>query len=507
MIKNITEYLDNIVKIYPDKIGFCSESETLTFRELQEQAHKIATAIINKQLFRSPIVIATNNKLYSIISFMAVAYSGNFYVPIDREMPAARLEKILKTLNSPMIITDDEANGDFVSRLLLAGADGRHLNSFYELRNTTAIRDLVNSVKNQQVDTDLLYVLFTSGSTGTPKGVSISHRSVIDYTEWYSDTFGIDNSTIYGAQTPLFFDMSISELFSTIKQGCKTIYIPKKLFMSPSKLIDLLNDNKVNTIFWVPFPLCTIANLGLLKKKPPSYLRKVLFAGEAMPNKQLNMWRKALPEILYANCFGPTEIANIFAYYIVDRDFEDDEPLPIGTACRNIDILVINDENTLVKGNEIGEICVRGSCLSAGYYGDMELTQKVFVQNPTHNNYYDIVYRTGDLGFYNQNQELCFAGRKNYQIKHKGYRIELGEIEMAASSFESVSACVALYDKGQSKIHLFVTPGTVETKDLFNHLKMALPHYMLPYSIKTMEFLPVNHNGKIDRKKLMEAFK
>lgn len=506
MIKNVIEYLDNIAEIYPDKVGFCSENKNLTFGELREQAQKIATAIINNQLFRKPIVIASNNNLSSIISFMAVAYSGNFYVPIDGEMPVARLEKVLTTLNSSMIITDDEVNGDIYNLLILAGADKKNIYLFNELTNTGIEKDLLNEIGSRQIDTDLLYILFTSGSTGAPKGVSISHRAVIDYTEWYSTTFGIDKDTIYGAQTPLFFDMSISELYSTLKHGCKTIYIPRKLFMSPSKLIDFLNDNKINIIFWVPFPLCAIANLGLLEKKPPNYLKKVLFAGEAMPNKQLNIWRSALPKILYANCFGPTEIANIFAYYIIDRDFDDNEPLPLGTTCRNIDILVLNDEDKPVTENEIGEICVRGTCLSAGYYGNLELTETVFVQNPTHNNYHDIIYRTGDLGYYNSNQELYWAGRKNHQIKYKGYRIELGEIEIAASSFQSVSACVALYNEQQSKIHLIVTPESVEIQKLFNHLKISLSQYMLPSSIRAIASLPVNQNGKIDRKLLMEEF-
>jgi len=299
--------------------------------------------------------------------------------------------------------------------------------------------------------------------------------------------------------------MSISELYSTLKQGCKTIYINKKMFMSPSKLVDFLNVNKVNTIFWVPFPLCTIANLDLLSKNPPKYLKKVLFAGEAMPNKQLNVWRNHLPNVIYANCFGPTEIANIFAYYIVDRKFEDNEPLPIGSACRNIDILVLNDENKLAIDEEIGEICVRGTCLSLGYYGDMELTDKVFVQNPTHSNFRDIIYRTGDLGFY-KNNELCWAGRKNNQIKHKGYRIELGEIETIASAYQSIISCAAFYDDAQSKICLAITPKTVGCHEVFEYLKTCLPQYMLPNVMKTMPVLPINANGKIDRKKLKEIF-
>lgn len=505
MIKNVVEYLNQSANEYPQKKAFCYGECFVSFEELRRRARIVATQIVKKKFFRQPVIVMMENKVNAITAFMAAAYSGNFYVPIDTDMPAGRLQRILETFTSLIVITDDIDDGNLYKLIDKAGGDRNQVYNLNELLEGETDEDAVDRATEKQIDTDLLYILFTSGSTGTPKGVCVSHRAVIDYTEWYSDTFHIDQNIIYGAQAPLFFDMSISELYSTIRNGCTTIYIPKRLFMSPSKLIDFLNQNEINVIFWVPFPLCVIADLGLLEKKKLPYLRKVLFAGEAMPNKQLNKWRREMPDILYANCFGPTEIANIFAYYIVDRDFDDNESLPIGIPCRNIDIMLLDENRKQInEKGVIGEISIRGTCLSAGYYGLPQLTDEVFIQNPTHNNFRDPVYLTGDLGFYNERNELCGAGRKNYQIKYKGYRIELGEIERAACEQAGVLSAVALYDEKASKISLFVTPNSIKEQELYEFLKEKVPHYMLPHCIIPLDTFPVNANGKIDRKKLKE---
>ena len=277
---------------------------------------------------------------------------------------------------------------------------------------------------NQILDVDPLYVLFTSGSTGTPKGVIISHRSVIDYTEWLSDTFNFNETTVFGNQAPFYFDNSILDIYSVLKNGSKMVIIPETYFSFPRKLLNFINERKINTLFWVPSALIGLANSGQLKEIRLDHIKKVLFCGEVMPNKHLNIWRKEYPDIQYANLYGPTEITDVCSYYIIDRDFKDEEPLPIGKACRNTEIIVLNENNQKVKGEERGELCVRGICLSKGYLGDFTKTDTAFVQNPLNGRYYEKIYRTGDIVKYNQFGELIYLCRKDYQIKHQGYRIE-----------------------------------------------------------------------------------
>ena len=254
---------------------------------------------------------------------------------------------------------------------------------------------------------------------------------MIDYVEWLKETFNFDSSTVFGNQAPFYFDNSVLDIFSTVYNGCTMVIIPENYFAFPTKLLEFLESRKVNTLFWVPSALINLANSNQLKNHKLDNLRQVLFCGEVMPNKQLNVWRNEYPDVQFANLYGPTEITDVCSYYIVDREFADNDPLPIGKACKNTEILVLNDNNELVKTGEVGELCVRGSCLSRGYLGDYEKTDKAFVQNPLNSKYYEKIYRTGDLVKYNENGEIIYICRKDFQIKHNGYRIELGEIESA----------------------------------------------------------------------------
>ena len=302
-----------------------------------------------------------------------------------------------------------------------------------------------------------------------------------------------------------YFDNSILDIYTTIKTGATLEIIPEKLFAQPLKLLNYLVEKQINTIFWVPSVLVMVANLHALKKVDLTMVvKRVLFCGEVMPVKQLNEWKKYLPKAIYANLYGPTEITDACTYYIVDRDFADDESLPIGKPIKNTEILVLNEKNELVKGQEIGELCVRGTSLSLGYYNNVEKTREVFVQNPLNSFYLDYIYRTGDLVYYNDLGELIYVSRKDFQIKHMGHRIELGEIEVVASAVEGVDRCCCIYDNHRKKIVLFFE-GTADKDDIVLQLKQRISDYMLPGRVLVVDKMPLNASGKIDRKRLQEC--
>lgn len=494
MIHNITIWLDDTAKKYPEKEAIIDGARTITFGQLRHKAMCLAEDIINKGLFREPIAVVMPKSADVIIAFLGIAYSGNFYSVIDVDMPVVRQKRIMDTLIPKLIITDqDEIN---ISNYDIYKYDFNRLN----LEN----EDIVYMQRDKTCDADLLYVLFTSGSTGVPKGVTITHQSVVDYIDWVTETFGIKSSDSFGNQAPFYFDNSVLDIYSMVKTGATIYIIPKRLFSQPVLLLNYIKDNKITTIFWVPSALIIVANLHALKKVDlTKTLKRVLFAGEVMPNKQLNMWRKSIPDSVYANLYGPTEITVDCTYYIVDREFADDEPLPIGTAVKNTDILVLNKDDEAVTVGEIGELCVRGTSISRGYYNNLEKTKNSFVQNPLNNRYIEYIYRTGDLVKYNEYGELLYISRKDFQIKHMGHRIELGEIETIVSGIDRVEQCCCIYDDTKNQIVLFST-GNADKEQIINTVKMTLPKYMTPGKVVILETMPINANGKIDRKKLQE---
>lgn len=498
MIRNILEYLKQSAERYPDKTGFCDEKEKVSFHEMNVRAKKIAMQITrqNNGAVHQPIAVYMEKSVQMLAVFFGIVYSGNFYVPLDVKSPLSRVETILGVLKPELIISE----GLYLEKI--AGCCEKErlaaVNTEEEIDEK-----LLAEIQKKHLDVNPLYVMFTSGSTGTPKGVVVSHKSVIDYTEWLSDFFGFDTDTVFGNQAPFYFDNSILDIYSTLKNSAEMYLIPERLFAFPKELLKDLEKAKVNTIFWVPSALINVANADVLSLYSHPYLKKILFCGEVMPNKQLNIWRKSLPDVFYANLYGPTEITDVCACYVIDRPFSDEEPLPIGYPCNNMEILVLNENNELCRDGEVGELCVRGTGVAMGYYGNEEKTEEVFVQNPLNSCWCDRIYRTGDLVNYNAYGELNYIGRKDFQIKHNGYRIELGEIETAAGSVEKIRHVCALYDEQQKKILLAaVCAPPLTEKQIYKRLKEKLPSYMLPARIYILDSFPMNANGKIDRKTL-----
>jgi acyl-coenzyme A synthetase/AMP-(fatty) acid ligase len=254
--------------------------------------------------------------------------------------------------------------------------------------------------------------------------------------------------------------------------------------------------------------MVNIANMDLLSKISLEHIKMIWFAGEVFPTKQFNYWKGQLIDVVFVNLYGPIEITLDCIYYIIDREFRDDEPLPLGVPCNNTDIILLNSDNKRCDINEEGEICVRGTSLAMGYYNDHEKTSEVFIQNPLNKSYPELIYRTGDIAFINSKNQIMFVGRRDSLIKHQGYRIELREIEYEAVNHLGVVAnCCAVYHAENKEIVLYYEENGYVEMDIRESLGKVLPKYMVPSVYKRLDILPRNTNGKIDRLILSKMMK
>jgi len=279
-----------------------------------------------------------------------------------------------------------------------------------------------------------------------------------------------ENEDIIANQAPFDFDVSVKDIYSTLCVGATLVIIPKELFSKPTELLDFICDNKVTTLIWAVSALCLVSTFHALDYRCPSDIKKVMFSGEVMPIKHLNIWMSHLPNATFINLYGPTEITCNCTYHIIDKTREYENGIPIGKSFLNEETFLLDENNELItKENTTGEICIRGTAVGLGYYNNNEETSKRFVINPLEKRYPEIIYRTGDLGKYNNN-DLYFTGRKDFQIKYMGHRIELEEIERAINKLECIERSCCVFDEEKQKLYCFYI-GDVDKKTIYEELK------------------------------------
>lgn len=493
MQNHILDYLNNIVRAKPDKTAFADERREMTFAQVHRQSRAIGTFLHRRGIEKQPVVVFMSKSPEEITAFFGVITAGDFYVPIDEEMPSTRINLILDNVQAKLLICD-AATRQAAEALSFQG----EIVLYDDICDGEIDGEALQRIYDRAIDTDPIYIVFTSGSTGVPKGVAACHRSVIDYIEQLSEVLEFGEDTVFGNQTPLYFDACLKELYPTLKFGATTWLIPRELFSIPVKLVEFLNEHKINTICWVVSALTMISAFETFRTVVPEYLRNIAFGSEVFPIKQFRKWREALPNARFTNLYGPTEGTGMCCYYKVEREFQDGEAIPIGRPFKNTEILLLNEQNQRAGGGEEGEICIRGTSLTLGYYNDFERTGEAFVQNPLNTAYPELIYRTGDIGRLNERGELVFVSRKDYQIKHMGHRIELGEIEANVNLLEPVKIAGCVYDDTRGRILLYYV-GELTEKELAETLKDRLPRYMMPNRIVRLESMPFTANGKIDR--------
>ena len=492
MIENVLYYLENSAKKYPEKIAIIEEEKSISYANLLLNSKAIGSSLSQYDIAGKPVGVYMEKGIDALSSFFGIVFAGGFYCTLNTELPDFRLSQIQDVLKAKVVITTEElkekAKENFNTSIIC---------SVEELKQADINEELLGKIRGKMIDKNPLYINFTSGSTGVPKGIVVGHRSVIDFIEHFVEIFGIDSTDIIANQAPFDFDVSVKDIYSSLKAGATLVIVPRSYFSIPTKLMDYLCENKITTMIWAVSALCLITTFHALDYKTPTTLKRVLFSGEVMPYKCICGWQKFLPDVTYVNLYGPTEITCNCTYHVLEKDRDYSLGIPIGKPFPNEDVFLLDEDNKLITEKDtVGKIIVRGTTLALGYYYLKEKNLDSFIQNPLNDAYPERVYVTGDLGKYDENGDLLFCGRKDHQIKYMGHRIELEEIEKAMSQIDGVDRCFCTFEKDRLKGYYV---GTIEKTELYSVMKQTLPIFMIPGFLRKMDSMPLTKNGKIDR--------
>ncbi len=465
-MKNILELLYRDYLNKPDDIAVVDSFKEVTYRDLFVEVLDKASCLEDLGYNKEPIIVKVNRKIETIVAFFAILLSGNYYIPVDEDIPNYKLEQIIQLSDAKAFISfKDEQLG--IERI------------DFEKRHTC--RDFEWFCRDFD-ENNFAYLVFTSGSTGEPKGVLKTHKNLIAFVNNFTDTFAFLKKERIANQAPFFFDASAKDIYLTLKLGA-TLYIPEKsVFSLPMESINYLNEHKISLIYWVPSILSMIAKTRTLNFIKPKYLKYVFFVGEVFMPKYLNMWIEALPNVRYFNTYGSTEVSGISLYYEIKSPIEGDR-IPTGIPLKGNNVF-LEKEEIIIDSNQV----------ASGYINN--LSNKVFEnRNGRH------LLHTGDYAKYD-GENIVFVSRKDFQIKHLGYRIELQEIEATINEFDYIDQCCAIYQPEKDLIYLFACLNQEidnPVKKILNDAKEKLQFYMIPNKVVVIDEMPLNKNSKIDR--------
>lgn len=526
--RNVLTYLEDDAARYPDKRAVEEEERSCTYGQLLEFSRQAGSALAALGAQRRAVMVFMEKGIDALAIMLGALQAGGFYVPVDPHIPAERLALIAGVLEGPIVVASDETMPLALEALgqqpqspgagcekeagALTEACPANFDSPMRPRLVPAAQllgfsvndDALEAARAQATDADPVYVLFTSGSTGVPKGVTVSHRAVIDFIDDFVTRFEFGADERIANQAPFDFDVSVKDIYGALATGSTLVVVPRRMFSEPAVLMDFLQGRDITNMTWAVAALCLITSLHGLEGHQLPTVRRVLFSGEVMPLSHLRAWMERVPQAVFVNLYGPTEITCNCLYHVVDPARSYEGGLPLGAPFAHREILLVDGQGRAVTEPGVeGEILVRGDSLALGYVANPERTAASFCQNPLHNRFPDRVYRTGDLAAFDEAGELFYRGRVDNQIKHQGHRIELEEVDRALEGVPGVQRCRCVYDHDKQRLIAFYE-GNAEARDIRQHVLQTLPIFMLPSKIMPIDAMPLTKNGKVDRKALLE---
>jgi amino acid adenylation domain-containing protein len=499
---------------FPEKAAVRCGNEELSYLELFQLSNQLAHVLQSSGVKRGDRVgIYMFKNVHSAVAMYGIMSAGAAYVPLDPFAPLERIQFVIENCNIKILVTHErkakEANelGRMSGLDLIVGIP--QSSATVNCIAWPKVKEFPSEPLNIRLtEQDLAYILYTSGSTGTPKGIVHTHRSGLSFANWAVETYGLKAEDRISNHAPLHFDLSTFDYFASSIVGATTCIIPEAVTKFPASMAKWIQDEKITVWYSVPYALIQMLQRANLQNRDFSCLRWVLFAGEPFPTKHLRELMAVLPSPRFSNLYGPTETNVCTFYHVPPLSETNDDPIPIGIACSNIEDLVADGDGAEVKEGEIGELLIRGGVVMKGYWGRPDLTEKGFFKRRIADQFDDIFYHTGDLVQKLPDGNYKFLGRKDRQIKTRGYRVELDEIETLLLAVPEVAEA-AVYPvpdgEGSNLIEAAVIPkdGMLLSKEqLFVELGKKLPPYALPSEIHLQSDFPRTSTGKIDRRGL-----
>ena len=509
-VTRLHDLLRESARQFPKRVAIEEPSgSSIQYAQLEAISDSIRDQLVNHGVVAGDrVALYLEKSPASVAAIFGILKCGAAYVPVDPHAPIERNRYIFVDCSVRVVITD-AARAENLRALDQDGWAFRDLICSVPEGLNSSLAMMAGPVEctKSPADEPLAYILYTSGSTGKPKGVTHSHRTALSFIDWCSAEFSPGPEDRFSSHAPFHFDLSILDLFVSIKHGAAVVLIGEELAKQPMRLAPFIAARKISVWYSTPSILKLLTEFGQLGELDLSRLRLLLFAGEVFPIKHLAALNRLVPHPRYYNLYGPTE-TNVCTFFEADGQLIEsrERPLPIGQVCSGDEALVVDIAGNPVEKGLDGELLIRGGSVMLGYWNLKEQNERAF--------YIDAVgrswYRTGDIVREQENGVYVYLGRRDRMVKRRGFRVELGEIETALNNHPDVmeAALIAKFDSdGQVSVEAFLAWGAASEPSILQLKKYcsnALPAYMIPDRFRFLPSLPKTSTDKIDYQKLKE---
>ncbi|WP_161513159.1 non-ribosomal peptide synthetase [Bacillus sp. AIIW2] len=464
------------------------DRQTLTYRELNQRANRIAAALrANGVGSESVVALLTSRTPELAVGILGILKAGGAYLPVTEDMPTERLEWMLSDSNAVMLLQSDRLESHMAGKRLF----------IEDIQLEAGIS--ANNPEQQGGPDSLAYIMYTSGSTGTPKGVMVEQRGVVRLVKNSDMAFSPEDRILLTAS--LGFDAMTFEVFGPLLNGACLYISDKETYLDSDRLKTFIQQNGITTL-WLTSSLFN--QLSEQNERTFSDLSRLILGGEALSPNHVNRVRNTAPDLALWNGYGPTENTTFSTCFRIEHEYK--HSIPIGRPIANSTAYIVNSRGRLQPMGVIGELCVGGDGLARGYFGRPELTKEKFVPNPFTPG--ERMYRTGDLARWLKDGTIDYIGRMDDQVKIRGYRIELGEIEAALRQIDGVKEAAVIVRTGPSGhkelLAYMSLQAEMNIEKVRSLLSQQLPGFMIPAHLVELAALPLTQNGKLDRRALPE---